>query len=79
MLSKKLAALAALSMLTVSTASVAQSAAAPTVASSSVRASAVVEDASELEGRKTWLWIALAAAIVLAIILISDGGDSRSP
>jgi hypothetical protein len=82
MLSKKLAALAAISMMTASTVAHAQSAQSLSVASSPAvqRAGANTEGSNELVG--TTLWIVGAIALGLAIwgiIEITDDDEPSSP
>ena len=79
MFSRKLAALAAISMITASSAAVAQSAA-PASSAPAARAGVTTEGASELRGAGIYI----IGAIVLALIIwgaieLLDDGDSESP
>ena len=80
MISKKLAALAALSLVTVSSTAVAQSAAPlSAVSTSAVRAGAEVEDAGEIRGGFL-LPLAIIIAIIIGVLLLTgDDEDSGSP
>lgn len=81
MLSKKLAALAALSLMTASTVAQAQSAQSLSVASAP-RAGAEVQGANELEGGGATIWIVGAIVLGLAIwgiIELTDDDEPSSP
>jgi hypothetical protein len=76
MFSKKLAALAALSMITASSAAVAQSAAPQTV--SAVPAGESTQGSNELVGTTAWILAAVALGLIVWGI-IELTGDSDSP
>ncbi len=79
MSSKKLAALAALSLMTASSAAVAQSAASLSLAQAPVaRAGAELEDANDIRGGFILPLIAIVA-IVVAVILLTGGGSEAEP
>jgi hypothetical protein len=81
MLSKKLAAVAALSLMTASTVAQAQSAQSLSVASAAPRAGAEVQGASQMEGGAT-IWIVGAIVLGLAIwgiIELTSDDDPSSP
>lgn len=79
MSSKKLAALAALSLMTASSAAVAQSAASLSLAQAPVaRAGAQLEDANDIRGGFILPLIAIVA-IVVAVILLTGGGSEAEP
>lgn len=80
MLSKKLAAIAALSMVTASTAAVAQSA--PTQAAPAIeRAGAPTEDSSQIVGTTGWILAAIAIGLIVfgIIELTKDDDPPTSP
>jgi len=77
MVSKKLAALAALSMMTASSAAVAQSAASLSLAEApAARAGAELQDANDIRGGFILPAIAIIA-IIVAVILLTGGGDGE--
>ena len=81
MLFKKIAAIAAMSLLTVSSAAVAQSAqplsVAPTVAA---RAGADLEGSSDLRGTTGWIIAAIALGLIIwGAIELFDDDDPESP
>lgn len=79
MLAKKLAAVAAISMMTASTAAVAQTAAPSVAAASTARAGAPTQDSNELVGTTAWILAAIALGLIVwGIIELTDGG-SDSP
>jgi len=82
MLSKKLAALAAVSLIAASTAASAQSASSLSLSNSPVveRAGADVEGSGQLVGTTGWILGAVALGLVIwGIIEITSDGDSTSP
>ena len=78
MFSKKLAAFAALSMITASSAAVAQSAAPQSIAAPAVRAGAETQGSNELVGTTAWILAAIALGLIVwgIIELTSDDGPS---
>lgn len=75
MFSKKLAALAALSMVTASTAAVAQSAA--PASATAVRAGAETQGSNELVGTTAWILAAIALGLIVwGVIELTDNSDS---
>jgi hypothetical protein len=78
MLSKKLAAVAALSMITASSAAVAQSAAPLSIDSApAVRAGADTQGSNELVGTTAWILAAIALGLIIwGIIELTDDSDS---
>jgi hypothetical protein len=79
MLSKKLAAIAAISMITASSAAVAQTAA-PSVAASTVRAGAPTEGSNELVGTTAWILAAIALGLIVwGVIELTDDDGPSSP
>lgn len=80
MLSKKLAALAAFSMLTASTVAHAQSAQSLSVAPAVERAGANVSDANALEGTTFWIVGAIVVGLAIwGIIELTDDDEPSSP
>ena len=78
MVSKKLAALVALSMMTASGAAVAQSAAPLSLAQApAVSSGAELEDASDIRGGFILPLVAIVA-IIAAVVLLTGGGDNDS-
>ena len=78
MLSKKLAALAALSMITASSAAVAQSAAPQSISAPAARAGDATQGSNELVGTTAWILAAIALGLIIwGIIELTD--DSSSP
>ena len=79
MLSKKLAALAAISMITASSAAVAQSAA-PASAAAAARAGAPTEGSNELVGTTAWIIAVIALGLIIwGIIELTDDDGPESP
>ncbi|MGQ0659319.1 hypothetical protein [Sphingosinicella sp.] len=77
MFSKKLAALAALSMITASSAAIAQSAAPLSIEAPAVRAGAETEGSNELVGTTAWILAAIALGLIVwGIIELTDDSDS---
>lgn len=81
MLAKKLAAAAAISMITASTAAVAQTAAPTSVASAStVRAGSPTQGSNELVGTTAWILAAIALGLIVwGIIELTDDDGPSSP
>ena len=80
MLSKKLAAVAAISMITASSAAVAQTAAPTSVAAASTaRAGAPTEGSNELRGTTAWILAAIALGLIIWGIIELTDDDSSSP
>ena len=78
MLSKKLAALAAISMITASSAAVAQTA--PSSVASTARAGAPTEGSNELVGTTAWILAAVALGLIVwGIIELTDDDGPSSP
>jgi hypothetical protein len=78
MFSKKLAALAALSMMTASTTAVAQSAASLSLSEAPVaRAGAQLEDANDIRGGFI-IPLVVITALIVGVILLTGGGDDES-
>ena len=82
MLSKKIAALAAASLITMSSAAAAQTAAPLSLGQSSVvqRAGTKTEDSNELRGTTGWIIGAIALGLIIwGAIELLDDNDSESP
>jgi hypothetical protein len=75
MFSKKLAAVAALSMITASSAAVAQSAAPQSIAAPAVRAGAETQGSNELVGTTAWILAAIALGLIVWGIIELTGDD----
>ncbi len=77
MFSKKLAALAALSMITASSAAVAQSAAPLSISAPAARAGEQTQGSNELVGTTAWILAAVALGLIVwGIIELTDNSDS---
>ena len=78
MFSKKLAALAALSMITASSAAIAQSAAPLSIDSApAVQAGETIQGSNELVGTTAWILAAIALGLIVwGIIELTDDSDS---
>lgn len=76
MLSKKLAALAAFSMITASSAAVAQSAAPSVDTASAVRAGDETQGSNELVGTTAWILAAIALGLIVWGIIELTDSDS---
>jgi hypothetical protein len=80
MFSKKLAALAALSMITASSAAIAQSAAPLSVSAPAARAGADTQGSSELRGTTAWILAAIALGLIIwGVIQLTDDDGASSP
>ena len=77
MFSKKLAALAALSMITASSAAVAQSAAPQSISAPAVQAGEATQGSNELVGTTAWILAAIGLGLIVwGIIELTDNSDS---
>jgi len=77
MFSKKLAAVAALSMITASSAAVAQSAAPQSIGAPAVRAGETTQGSNELVGTTAWILAAIALGLIVwGVIELTDNSDS---
>ena len=77
MFSKKLAALAALSMITASSAAVAQSASPLSISGPAARAGEQTQGSNELVGTTAWILAAVALGLIVwGIIELTDNSDS---
>lgn len=76
MFSKKLAAVAALSMITASSAAVAQSAAPQSIEAPAVRAGETTQDSNELVGTTAWILAAIALGLVVWGVIELTSSDS---
>jgi len=77
MFSKKLAALAALSMITASSAAVAQSASPLSISAPAARAGEQTQGSNELVGTTAWILAAVALGLIVwGIIELTDNSDS---
>ena len=77
---KKIAAIAAMSLLTVSNAAVAQSAQSLSVAPVAARSGADLQDSNELRGTTGWIIAAVALALIIwGAIELFDDDDPESP
>jgi hypothetical protein len=79
MLAKKLAAVAAISMITASTAAVAQTAAPSVAAASTARAGAPAQGSNELVGTTAWILAAIALGLIVWGIIELTDDDGESP
>lgn len=80
MLSKKLAAVAAISMITASSAAIAQTAAPSVAAASTARAGAPTEGSNELVGTTAWILAAIALGLIVwGVIELTDDDGPSSP
>lgn len=76
MISKKLAALAALSMITASSAAVAQTAAPQSIEASAVRAGETTQGSNELVGTTAWILAAIALGLIVWGVIELTDSDS---
>lgn len=78
MFSKKLAALAALSMITASSAAVAQSAAPQSISAPAVQAGETTQGSNELVGTTAWILAAIALGLIVWGVIELTGDDGPS-